>query len=239
MHDQPIRVGAMFIAFACFALLAPAPANEITILCDGVGGTVADGGPGDRDPDADEIEAHFTCAHAGGFWIADGRILATVDNDGNGDLIVTDTFIRKIKGVFINGEIDIRHTFDSVISAPVVAAEVDGEYDNVSAAGVIGFADVVFAFFGYDLFLGVVDPPAADSVPVPPPVPFAGAVGPVVIGAGGPPSEQVVMNFYLDTIGDAIRLHDSVHMRVTPEPASAVLCMLGAVLLRRRFTDRE
>ena len=102
------------------------------------------------------------------------RVLASVDGQGHADLIVTDTVIEKIFGDFLIGTIEVLHDFDSALTTPVIAAEVDGAYDHFSPASVIGRADVLFAFYGYGEFVGVVNPPAAVGIPVPPDVPFAG-----------------------------------------------------------------
>jgi len=230
-----LRLAACSVGLAVFLLAAPAGANEITITCDGAGGTIADGDAADLDGDANQIEVLFSCSQAQGLWTAEGRVLATVDAEGYADLIVTDTLIEKITGDFINGNIDVLHEFDSFITTPVIEAEVDGAYDHLSPAGVIGWADVLFSFYGYGDFLGAVDPPAAIGIPVPPDVPFAGAVGPTYVG-GFPPSERVVIDFYLDLPGDAIRLDDSVHVSMVPEPgpATLVLACVALALGRRR-----
>jgi MYXO-CTERM domain-containing protein len=234
-----LRLAACSAGLAVFLLAAPAAASQLTIKCDGVGGVIADGDAADLDDDADQIEVLFSCSQAQGVWTAEGRVFATVDAEGHGDLIVTETLIEKIAGDFVGGHIDVLHEFESFLTTPVIEAEVDGAYDHLSPLSVIGWANVEFAFYGYGDFIGAVDPPPAIGIPVPPDVPFAGVVGPTYVG-GFPPSERVTIAFYLDLPGDAIRLDDSVHVSMVPEPGGAalVLACVALALGRRRRQPR-
>jgi hypothetical protein len=204
--------------------------------------TINDGGPLDLDVDPLEIEYDFSVSHPLGYWTATGKVIAK-----GGDLvpvttIVTNTLIQKHSGVLLNDEIKVIHYFDSFLTAQPYTAELDGQYDNL-VFPTIGVADLTFVPMVNNENIGVIDPPAAIGIPAPSP-PFAGASGPLY-PSQQPTSQTVLLLFYLDVEGDAIRLFNSAEIKPpdTAIPtlsewgmilAALLLVVLGATVLRRR-----
>lgn len=210
--------------------------NMIEISGNGGVGTIVDQGPGDLDPDADEIEALITLVGAGGNWIGTGTVLANGGGNVDPTLIFTDVLLQNVTGVQIVGLLTIQHTFDPVPDQPPQKMVLDGEFDNLVGP----------LISGVELdFTGLVDNEVIGNLhegpfgPVAAPKPFDGMVGPLV-----PPrdftSQTIDLVFYLDGLGDAVRLFNSAEILSVPEPGPiALLALFAGELLRRRRRAAE
>lgn len=189
--------------------------------------TVNDGDAVDLDPDSMEIEYDFSVSHPLGYWTATGKVIATGGELVPVTTIVTNTLIQKHFGVLLNDEIKVIHYFDSWLTAQPYWAELQGEYDNLVFAN-IGVADLTYIPSVNNESIGVIDPPAAIGVPGP--VPFLGSVGPLY-PAQPAMSQTILMLFYLDIEGDAIRLFNSAEIKPTPPAAIPTLGEWGLVVV--------
>ena len=190
----------------------------------GLATTVLDNSLDDLDPDPFEIEVDFSIMNPG-IWLAEGTIIAK----GNGEVpittVVTDTLIQKLDAPILNDAIIVEHFFTSTLTATPFTAHLSGKYDKLLPGLNIGLADLLYIPSVNDELIGIIDPPAA--VNVPPTVPFMGNSGPLY-PATEPLSHKLEIRFYLDELGDAIRLDNSASISHVPEPTSGLLLLLGA-----------
>jgi hypothetical protein len=123
---------------------------------------VADGDPADVDPDADEIEVHFTLADGvGNDWEASGTILATTTDPAGATFVVTGTTIRNISGnQVIAAQIITTHDFPPFVSlTQLYTAHVDGSFDKIGG-GILGNLSLAYSAsmtgtaLGGDFFMG-------------------------------------------------------------------------------------
>ena len=108
--------------------------------------------------------------------------------------------------------------------------ELSGLYDKL-IPGIISGADLLYVPYINNEIIGVIDPAAA--ILVAPTVAFAGASGPL-FPSEAPVLQRLELRFYLDEIGDAIRLENSASISQAPEPAAVLLLLAGLALLRVR-----
>jgi hypothetical protein len=108
---------------------------------------VGDGDAADVDPDADEIEVHFTLADGvGNDWVASGIILATTTNPAGATFVVTGTTIQNISGQQIIGaQIICTHDFAPFVSlTQQYTAHVDGSFDKIGG-GILGNLSLAYS----------------------------------------------------------------------------------------------
>jgi hypothetical protein len=231
------RLLATSCALALLAAAAPAWAGTAVNYWreGGLMTTVVDDGPGDLDLDPLEIRVDFALSNPG-FWSATGTIIAIGGGLVPVETIVTDLLIQNVGGPVINEAFFVEHEFTTSLTATPFTAELDGEYDKLQPALNIGIADLLYIPRVNDEDIGAIDPPAAANQP--PTVAFAGASGPLY-PSETPLTHTLELRFYLDELGDAIRLPNSASIsQVVPEPGPGALLWLslGAVAagLRRR-----
>lgn len=199
----------LFIFLAAFPL--PALGNALDLYCGGVlEGTFEDGSPGDLDPDPNEIEIDFTCVDASADWLAQGLARGIFIPNVSAKTEITELTIENITGNFSAGNFRITHNDFALITGNAIFTNVtlDGFYDNVAGAPLISVADVNMALHVNGLFVDFADPPPAQAVP--PIVPFFDILGPSVDFEVF--SHDHIISFYLDSLGDAIVLPDSLVM---------------------------
>jgi MYXO-CTERM domain-containing protein len=122
------------------------------------------------------------------------------------------------------GTLNIVHSFELFAPEIQTFAFLDGHYDNVDGAALIGGADLLFSPCVNDLLVGSLDPPPIADIP--PIVPFAGVSGPIVLQALF--EHDLDFDFYLDSPGDAWVLPGaSAGIQSVPEPGTAALALLG------------
>ena len=245
MSKRFIAQGA---AMALLSLLAASDvrANGIDLSCGGGDPLeIDDDLAGDDDPDPNEIQFDFVCTDPATLWTGQGRVIAQFGPGGYTLTQLTDFSARNLGNGPVTagggtGMLDITHAFVVFWPGIETFAWLDGYYDNLAGALVIGGADLLFSPSVDGLPIGAIDPARVDGVP--PIVAFNGFSGPVL------DADQMVLEhhlnfvFYLDTTGDAFVLPDSAFLRSgVPEPGATTLLLLGSGLLsvvRRRTRSR-
>lgn len=223
------------------ALLCAPPAVAGTAVSfwreGGLATTVFDGDALDLDPDPFELEVFFSLTNPGpGAWTATGTILATGGELVPAETIVTNVLIQNTgDGPVNNDAFFVEHLFESFLTAQPYTAELDGEYDKLVPNLDIGVADILYVPYIGNEVIGVIDP--AQAVAVPPVQPFGGSSGPY-FPVGPPINQKLEIRFYLDELGDAIRMFDSASITQVPEPGSLLLLLATVAGLARRAERR-
>ncbi len=188
-----------------------------------------DNGPDDLNLAKFDIEIPFTVGDVGKNWSATGTVLAT---GGGGtppvSTIVTDTLIENIGGAFLQGQIRVVHNY-AASGLFAHSASLDGQFENV-LGNAIGYAELrYFAEVSPGKSLGMLL--EGPVINMPSPQPFVGGnLGPLLLPTTI--EHEITLQFYLGDPGDAIRLFNSAEIHtVVPEPSSAVLGLLGVVML--------
>jgi hypothetical protein len=128
-----------------------------------------------------------------------------------------------------------RHGGQLLREGGLATTVLDGEYDKLLPNLDIGIADILYVPYIGNEIIGAIDP--AQAVAVPPVVPFGGSSGPYY--PVGPPINQTLeIRFYLDELGDAIRMFDSASITQVPEPGTLLLLLSAAAVLGRRTRRR-
>lgn len=202
--------------------------------------TVLDGDPEDLNLAAGEMEIDFTVTN-GALWTAQGKALASGGGFEEVDTVVTDLLIENHNGAILNHAIFVVHDFEPfLLTATPFYANLEGHYDKLTA-GNISVADIEYIPRVNNEIIGIIDPPAV--VNKPPIQPFLGASGPL-FPMTQPTSQTLEIRFYLDEIGDAIRLPNSASIgntrpaNLVPEPTTCALALSGLFVLgfyRRRL----
>lgn len=231
-----------FVSLATMALFigtTAARAGDFVIITGGGGVVVVtDQGNGDNDGNVNAIKVDFTLQDPQNSWMATGTVLATGGGSEPPTTIVTDLLIERLAGpAFGSDDIEIVHEFGAFFGTPPQSAEIEGEFDNLDT-GVIALADLdYFPYFDNTSIGAILVDMAQNEVG---PVPFFGDSGPV-LPATVFTSHTIHLKFYLDTLGDSIRLFDSAAILSVPEPTTgaamlALLVWLSACRRRRRAT---
>ena len=190
-----------------------------------------DNGILDLNPAPFDIQIDFQVGDLGGFWTAEGTVLAT---GGNGappvSTIVTDTLIEKLLPGLFFGSIQVTHNY-SASGLGSHTAVLDGQFENTLGAP-ISYAELFYTPTVNNQGMGSAhEGPVINMLG---PVPFADVLGPLVLGTT---TEHLInIGFYLDSPGDSIRLFDSAELHTyVPEPSAAALLSAGlaAILVRR------
>jgi len=212
---------------------APALANSIRLACDtGAFQTIVDGGVGDQNPAVDVVQHTFVCNEPD--WTATVTLIGRTVPGLSATTILTDAVITNTTGNPVSDRIIFGQTFPAILPPNASTASLNGSFDDVSGALLIGSADIRFnpLVQAPATPIGLISPPAA--VAVGPPVPFAGNSGPVPVDRNRPATSQLgFINFDLGTIGDTIRLPDSARITTfttllaMPEPGSIGLLLVG------------
>jgi hypothetical protein len=233
MTIQSDRI-ALLTSVLCLATL-PVWAESKVSYSDGVSlFQVIDQSPADSNPQLREIKTTFALAPVGATWQAAGTIEATSLPTGEATLLLTDLLIENIAGPTQAAVLEVEHQFDNETTTPVsYEAHLDGNFlhtevgDNLIREARLDYVaqvntESIGAFQG-----------AAGMVAGP--VPFAALLGPHELLFPPARSQRHTLNFYLDSIGDAIALENSAEIRVAassvPALSRGAATALGVLLL--------
>ena len=217
----------------CFAA-EPVRAESKVSYSDGVSlFWVIDQSPADSNPQLREIKTTFALAPAGANWEAAGTIEATSLPTGEATLLLTDLLIENIAGP-VMAVLEVEHRFDNETTTPVsYEAHLDGNFLHTE----VGDNFIREARLDYEAMVNTehIGTFSDSAVQVAGPVPFADLLGPHELLLPPARSQRHTLNFYLDSIGDAIALENSAEIRVAarsvPALSSGAATALGVFLL--------
>lgn len=232
MTIQSYRI-ALLTSVLCLATL-PVWAESKVSYSDGVSlFQVIDQSPADSNPQLREIKTTFVLAPVGAAWQAAGTIEATSLPTGEATLLLTDLLIENIAGP-VMGSIEVEHLFDNETTTPVsYEAHLDGNFLHVE----VGDNHIREARLDYVAQVNTESIGAFQgaAVMVAGPVPFATLLGPHELLLPPARSQRHTLDFYLDSVGDAIALENSAEIRLAassvPALSRGAATALGVLLL--------